>query len=123
MKDRYTKGSIAYHKAITHQLELIIANPDFNATPQQIDLLKYAVDQTLAGKAQDIKADTIACDVFGRGPDFDKRNDPIVSIQSDQLRRVLKRYYEAVGKNDSIRIDIPKGTYSAVFEKRKLNGP
>ena len=110
------------HKAISKQLELILACPNFNATPQQIALLKYVVNQTQAGKARDIKDGTIASDIFRRGPDFDKRIDPIVSIRADQLRRALKRYYEAVGKNDPIRIDIPKGSYVPVFKKRELNG-
>ena len=123
MKDRYTRGSIPFHKEITHQVESMIENPNFIATPQQKALLKYVVDQTLADRAPDIEADTIACDVFRRGPDFDKRIDPIVSIRADQLRRVLKRYYETVGKNDPIRIDIPTGTYVAVFEIRELKGP
>ena len=121
MKDRYNKGYLSFNKAISHQIDLILANPDFNATSQQIALLKYVVNQTLAGKSQEINDDTIASDVFGRGPDFDKRIDPIVSIRADQLRRVLKRYYDSVGKSDPIRIDIPKGTYVPVFKKRELN--
>ncbi len=123
MKDQYTKASPSFHKAISHQLKLILASPDFNATPQKIALLKYVVNQTLAGKARDIKDDTMASDVFSRGPDFDQRIDPIVSIQADLLRRALVRYYETAGKNDPIRIDIPKGIYVPVFKKRKLNGP
>ena len=118
MKDRYTKASPAFRKEIYHQLKLLLANPDFKATPQQIALLEYVVNQTLAGKARDIKDETIAADVFGRGPDFDCSIDPIVSIQAAILRRALARYYQNAGKNDPRRIDIPKGTYVPVFEKR-----
>jgi len=123
MTDQYTKASPSLHKEISHQLKLILASPDFNATPQQIALLKYVVNQTLAGKSRDIEDETIAADVFSRGPNFDQRIDPIVSIQADQLRRALVRYYETTGTNDPIRIDIPKGTYVPMFKKRKLNGP
>ena len=54
--------------AITGQFELILTNSDFDATPQQIALLKYVVNQTLAGKAREITDDTLAAEVFGRGP-------------------------------------------------------
>jgi adenylate cyclase len=61
---------------------------------------------------------TVAAEVFGRGPDFDSRIDPVVGIQAGILRRGLARYYATAGKNDPIRIDIPKDTYVPVFEKR-----
>jgi hypothetical protein len=44
-----------------------------------------------------------------------------VSIQAHKLRRALAHYFGASVKNvknDTIRIDIPKGTYVPVFEKR-----
>ena len=105
------------HEAIFDQLELMLASPDFRASPQQIAFLKFIVNQTLAGNADDIKAYTVATEVFGRGPDFNQSIDPVVSIQASRLRRAMKRYYETAGKNDPIRIDIPKGTYVPVFEK------
>ena len=107
-------------KAISHQLELILASPDLNATQQQIDLLKF-VNHALACKGLEIKEYSVATEVFGRRPYFNPRIDPIVNIQIDLLRRRLARYYKNTGKNDPIRIDIPKGTYVPVFKKRKLS--
>ena len=121
MKDRYAEASPSLQKAVSHQLELILASPDFNATQQQIDLLKFVVNQALAGEGREIKEYRVAVEIFGRGPDFNPQIDPIVSIQIDILRRRLARYYKNSGKNDPIRIDTPKGTYFPVFEKRKLN--
>ncbi len=103
------------------QLRHMLASPDFHATPPQIALLKYVVNQTLDRKDCDIKEDTVAADVFGRGSNYDKSIDPIVSIQADRLRRALVRYYENAGKNDPIRIDIPSGSFMPLFKKRKLN--
>lgn len=78
---------------------------------------EHDVNQTLAGKASVIKDDTVAAEVFGRGPDFDRHIDPIVSIQADLLRRALARYYKTAGKNDPIRIDIPPGYLCARVQK------
>ncbi len=118
MKVQAHKSSLPSHEEISHQLESMLGSPDLNATPQQIALLKYIVNQTLAGKAHEIKEYTVAAEVFGRGPDFDRSIDPIVSIQASRLRLALARYYESAGKNDSIRIDIPPDTYVPVFDKR-----
>lgn len=107
------------HQEINRQCERMLASPDFTATPQQTALLRYVVNQTLAGKADRIKGYTVATEVFGRGPDFDQNSDPIVSIQAARLRRALKRYYEGAGKHDMLRIDIPKGTYVPEFRRRQ----
>jgi hypothetical protein len=41
MKDQLTKASPSLQKAISHQLELMLANPIFNATPKRVAILKY----------------------------------------------------------------------------------
>ena len=96
----------------------MLGSPDFSATPQQIALLKYVVNQSLAGKADHIKGYTVATEVFGSGSDFDQSIDPIVSIQASRLRQALAGYYEGSGKNDPIRIEIPKGAYVPIFMKQ-----
>jgi TolB-like protein len=96
----------------------MLASPDLNATPQQSALLKYVVNQTLAGNADRIKGYTVATEVFGRRSDFDQSIDPIVSIQAARLRRAMDRYYLTAGKHDPIRIDIPKGTYIPTFSEQ-----
>ncbi len=106
------------NQEITRHLERMLDSPDFRASPQQVAFLKFIVDQVLSGNTGQIKAYTVATEVFGRGPDFDQSNDPIVSVQASGLRRALERYYASGGKHDSIRIDIPKGAYVPVFEKR-----
>ena len=65
------------NEEITRQLERMLDSPDFNATPQQSALLKYVVNQTLAGIADSIKGYTVATEVFGRRSDFDQSIDPI----------------------------------------------
>ncbi len=121
MKGKCLKSSPSFHEAISHQLEHMLANPDFKATPHQAALLKYVVKQTLADNADRIKGYTVATEVFGRSADFDQSIDPIVSIQAARLRQALARYYENGGKNDPVRIDIPKGTYVPTFKAQRLN--
>ena len=110
-------------KSISHQLELILASPDLNATQQLVAFLKFVVNQTLSGKGGEINEHSVAAEVFGRGKNFDPSIDPIVSIQASRLRLALERYYQNSGKNDPVRIDIPRGTYVPVFKKRDLSVP
>ena len=117
MEIKSAESSLPLEEEITDQLDRMLSSPDFHVTPQQTAFIKYVVEKTQEGKAESIKGYTVATEVFGRRSDFDQSMDPIVSIQASRLRLALERYYETAGKNDPIRIDIPKGTFVPVFEK------
>ena len=102
-------------RTIQRQLSQIIASKEFHATERQREFLKFVVAETIAGRSDEIKGYAVATQVFGRSEDFDQATDPIVSIQANQLRRALERYYLVAGQNDPVRIDIPKGTYVPTF--------
>ena len=109
-------GGLAAEK-IQLQLQRILDSPEFHATVRQREFLKLVVTETIAGRDNEIKGYTVATQVFGRREDFDQAIDPIVSIQANQLRRALERYYLVAGEGDPIRIDIPKGAYIPTFHK------
>jgi adenylate cyclase len=101
---------------IRQQLEKILASPEFQSSPRLRDFLRFVVEKTLSGGVEEIKAYTIATEVMGRQADFDAAKDTIVRIQAGRLRRALERYYLTLGRQDPIRIDIPKGSYVPTFE-------
>ena len=100
---------------IRQQLEKILASPEFQSSPRLRDFLRFVVEKTLSGLAQEIKGYTVATEVFGRNADFDAAKDTIVRIQAGRLRRALERYYLTIGRQDLVRIDIPKGSYVPTF--------
>jgi adenylate cyclase len=100
---------------IRQQLEKILASPEFQKSPMLRDFLRFVVEKTLSGCAQEIKGYTIATEVMGRKADFDAVKDTIVRIQAGRLRRALERYYQTQGKSDPVRIDVPRGAYVPVF--------
>ena len=102
-------------RTIQRQLSQILASKEFHATERQREFLKFVVAETVAGRSDEIKGYAVATQVFGRNEDFDQATDPIVSIQANQLRRALERYYLVTGQNNPVRIDIPKGTYVPTF--------
>jgi TolB-like protein/Tfp pilus assembly protein PilF len=102
-------------ESIRTQLHRILSCSDFDASDRNRRFLDYVVEETLAGRTQHIKAYSIATLVFGRDTSFDPQSDPIIRIEASRLRRSLERYYLTAGRHDSIRIDIPKGSYIPTF--------
>ncbi len=81
-----------------------------------MDFLSYVVEQALKGKAKNIKAYTIAVDVFGMGADFDSLTNPLVRTEAVRLRSKLEHYY-LLNPTANIHISIPKGGYAPVFSR------
>ena len=95
-------------------MERVLASSDFSVSKRCRDFLCYIVKETIAGRADRIKAYSIAIEVFGRDERFSP-DDPVVRIEAGRLRRALERYYLLSGKRDLVRIDIPKGAYVPNF--------
>ena len=95
------------------------ASRAFPASARRRRLLEYVVEQTLADRADRLKAYDLAVAVLGRDERFDPQNDPIVRIEVGRLRRDLDHYYLTDGRDDPIRITIPKGHYVPAFEVRE----
>jgi TolB-like protein len=115
------KQSDLSEQDVREQLNRILGHPEFHATDKMRQFLRYVVEETLAGKSEQIKGFNVAIEVFGRDADFDAAHDPVVRIQAGRLRRAIERYYLVGGQKDPIRIDIPKGTYVPVFTKHRIS--
>ena len=102
-------------KAIRTQLERILTSSVFRGSDKQRKFLKFVIDETLEGRGSKLKGFTIAVGVYGRTEKFDPQVDPIVRVEAGRLRRALEHYYLTAGKNDPVRITIPKGGYVPAF--------
>jgi adenylate cyclase len=100
---------------IESQMERILNSPQFKAADLQSRFLRYIVEETLAGRKDQIKQYTVGVHALGRDAAFNPQIDPMVRMQARRLRRALDRYYETNGVNDPIRIEIPLGRYIPVF--------
>ncbi|HYG89455.1 MAG TPA: hypothetical protein VD978_24730 [Azospirillum sp.] len=101
---------------VYEQLERVLASKAFDASERNRKFLRYVVEETLDGRATQIKAYCIAVSVFKRESNFDPQSDPIVRLEAGRLRRSLEHYYLTDGRDDPIRIVIPKGSYAPRFE-------
>ena len=103
-------------RAALAQTERILSSPHFARSQALSRLLRFIVEQTLKGEADELKEYRLGVEVLGRGEDFDPRIDPIVRLQAAKLRSRLAEYYDNEGRSERLVISIPKGGYSATFE-------
>lgn len=101
---------------VAAQLERILASNVFRQADRLKRFLSFTVNETLAGRGERLKEFVIGIEVFGKGPGFDQRSDPIVRVQARRLRSQLARYYREEGQSDEILIELPKGGYTPVFK-------
>ncbi|MBB3962643.1 hypothetical protein [Rhizobium metallidurans] len=107
---------------ILQQLERVLASDEFHSPERGRKFLRFVVTETLEGRAQFLKAFTIANEIFGRQSSFDAQNDPVVRIEAGRIRRGLERYYLVAGQADPIVITIPKGGYVPHFDHAEPTG-
>jgi len=97
--------------SVNSQLERILASPDFVNAGRLSRFLRFAVEETAAGRSEHLKEYVIGVEVYQRDTSFDPRLDAIVRVEAGRLRAKLQRYYATEGANDPIVISIPKGSY------------
>jgi adenylate cyclase len=108
---------------IHSQLARIVRSSQFRDSLRLTRFLTFTVETTLAGKADSLKAYTIAIEALGRGENFDPQRDPIVRVEAGRLRRALANYYAAAGRDDPLLIGLPRGTYVPTFQRQPIPPP
>ena len=102
-------------KSKIHFLNKILSSPGFSKTRRYKDLLKYLVQAEIDGMS--VKETSIAIDLFDKDDSFDPAEDTIVRVSVLNIRKKLAHYYFTDGSTDTVRIEIPKGTYNVVFSQ------
>lgn len=102
--------------AVRRELARILASPGFRHSSQLADFLRFVVEEVLAGRQEYIKQYTIATRALGRDGHFNPKTDPIVRVSAHRLRGLLAEYYRRAGASTGIRIELPAGQYTPVFD-------
>ena len=110
---------------IRAQLERMLEGGSFHTSHRRQAMLRFIVDETLAGRGDRLKGLTVALAVFGRDETFDQQSDPVVRLEARRLRSDLDSYYVDAGSRDPVRVSIPKGGYVPHFawQNREALGP
>ena len=96
-------------------LKRVLESPEFVHARKHKQLLTYLVDASMQGRTPDEYS--IAVDVFGKDADYNPNIDTNVRVNVFHLRKKLDKYYQKEGKNEPIRIEIPRGHYAVSFVK------
>ncbi|MFK4771706.1 tetratricopeptide repeat protein [Rhizobium sp. ZW T2_16] len=106
------------------EAERLLQDPRFIASDRHKAFLRYIIDALFDGRSDAVKAYAIAIDVFNRPSTFDASADPIVRIEATRLREALAKYYEQLGDEPGIRLDIARGRrYLPIFLERHTKLP
>ncbi len=97
------------------QLERIVSDGRFTASKRYPCLLRYIVEQTLAGNEDDLKERTLGVEVFHRPPDYDTNADPVVRLCAAEVRKRLAQYYQSPAHGGELRIELNPGSYVPHF--------
>ncbi|HEY4051256.1 MAG TPA: hypothetical protein VGM27_30710, partial [Acidobacteriaceae bacterium] len=97
----------------------VVASAPLAKAERLSSLLIYVCDVALEGRADELSEQNIGEAVFGRSRNYDSANDGIVRAQVSRLRQKLDLYFDGEGADEPIRIVIPRGGYTPLFEPRR----
>jgi hypothetical protein len=112
----FTPGTDQDREDVRAQLQKILSSSVFLNSKRYAAVLKYIVDQTLAGAGDRLKERTIGIEVFDRTPDYDTSTDHAVRSAVAEVRKRLAQYYQQAHR-DQLRIEVQPGSYMPQFRR------
>jgi hypothetical protein len=108
---------------VRKQLERLRLSAPLKSSPRCIRFLEYVIEETLAGRKENLKERSVAITAFKRPPTYDSDTDPVVRQTASEVRKRLAQYYMESGGQDSVRIEIPRGSYAPEFRRVEIETP
>ena len=78
-------------------------------------LLRFIVEETLAGRGEYLKERLLGIRVFDRPADYDTAADPVVRVTIAEIRKRIAQYYHDEEHDPEIRIELLPGRYAPEF--------
>lgn len=101
---------------IRAELKKVLHSPELARRPQLQRFLNFIVEEELSGRGNRLKEYVIGTEVFGRPSGYDPRLDSLVRVEAKRLREALEVFYAGEGRQDTVRIEIQKGSYAPAFQ-------
>ncbi|MGE5736745.1 MAG: hypothetical protein ACM34E_16755 [Acidobacteriota bacterium] len=96
-------------------VQRIVVSPPFQKSGRLRDLLHYVTEQTINGCAHELTEQYIGEALFHKPSGYSPLEDSSVRVHARQLRLKLHEYFDGVGRDEPLVLEIPKGTYAPVF--------
>lgn len=103
--------------SIRQELQCLETSSAFSRSANLFTLLKFVVEESLAGRGNTLKELVIGDALYGRHQPYDPRLDSTVRVEARRLRRKLDEFYRRDGIERPIRIELPTGCYRPVFRE------
>lgn len=103
--------------------DAILASEVFQRSPVLSGLLRYLVNETVAGRASTLKSFIVAVDALGRKADFDSASDSSARVQMGRLRKSLEGYYAEHPPTDGLCLYLLPGSYIVRLDPREVAYP
>lgn len=101
--------------AVRSQLERMLESALFRNSKRYPKLLRFLVEQALAGNEGLLKERTLGVSVFDRAPDYDTNQDTVVRLTASEVRKRIAQYYHQPEHAGELQIDLRAGSYVPVF--------
>jgi len=102
-------------------VERILLSVPFQKSANLHGLLSYLAEHAIQGKADALTERQIGITVFSKPPGYSPAEDSAVRVHVRQLRLRLHEYFAQEGRNEALRVEIPKGSYVLEFHDAQPN--
>ena len=104
-------------------VQRIVASKQFARSERLTSFLWHICELEIQGRLSELNEKEIGHAVFNLPNDYDPSVDGIVRSHASRLRRKLEMYYLREGREEAIRLVIPRGRYQPRFESMDRLSP
>src|SRR6266446_3217355 len=94
----------------------IASSPPFQKSTRLRELLEHVTERTIHGHAHELTEQQIGSALFHKPSGYSPLEDSSVRVHARQLRLKLHEYFDEEGRNESLILEIPKGSYAPMFK-------
>lgn len=100
---------------VRQQMNRLLETSHFRNSRRYPALLRFIVEEALAGRGEFLKERLIGVQVFGRPTDYDTAADPVVRVTIAEVRKRIAQYYHDEAHDPEMRIELLPGSYAPEF--------
>ncbi len=112
-----------FNSKLEVEAESVLKQAVFQRSPVLSKLLRYLLDETVAGRADNLKSFVVAIEGLGRNENFDAASDSSARVQMVRLRKTLEAHYAQHGPVAELCIYLQPGSYTVRLGKLPVAYP
>jgi hypothetical protein len=104
-------------------LERVAASSQLKRASRLRELLLFVGRRSLKDGCTQVREQEIGIEVFGRAQAYDTALDNIVRTNVSDLRKRIEAYFDSEGLQETVIMEIPRGSYVPIFRYRPVEPP